>query len=81
MAKKVEKRGPGRPSITDYMVLVRLQEEDVRRVDAWIVRRRRETGAKLGRGQAVRTLMREGLDRGKVLMSMGLDDRIKKAAP
>lgn len=58
MSKKAVRRSPGRPRIADYTVLVRLEEEDIGRLEAWMAKWKRDTGLQLGRGVAIRQCMR-----------------------
>jgi hypothetical protein len=53
--------GRGRPRTVTASVLVRLEADDVARLDAWIERQQKETGLKIGRGAAVRACMRLAL--------------------
>lgn len=66
MPKKLVKRSPGRPRIADYTVLVRLEEEDIAHLDAWISKWKRDTGLQLGRGVALRQCMRLWLSAQKI---------------
>jgi hypothetical protein len=56
--KKLTGRGPGRPRTVVTSVLVRLEADDVARLDAWIARREKELGLKVGRGAAIRACLK-----------------------
>lgn len=55
-------RSAGRPATVAARVLVGLEKDDVRRLDALIAAQKAETGVKVGRGVALRSCMRIGLD-------------------
>jgi hypothetical protein len=57
------KRGRGRPGTVAVKVLVGLEVDDVARIDAWIAKQEKELGLKIGRGAAVRAVMRMGLSK------------------
>lgn len=64
MAKKT-RRG-GRPRLADYSVLIRLEQQDVERLDAWIAKWKQDTGLQISRGVAVRQCLRLWLGAQKI---------------